>query len=128
MCLWDEWIFKRLWLCGKPCWWFSNYVWWNLSIKFNDKKPIYRIDYYISHSFLLVTILLLTTADICYYFRKNWLKQKDIYYYINTKKWIIMNWKKLILKITHASILITKSILILFLIFYWIKNHMEIFY
>ena len=53
-----------------------------LPTKSNDKKPIYTLDYYILHTFLLVTILLLIIADICYYSIKHWLKQKDIYYHI----------------------------------------------
>ena len=36
----------------------------NVLISFNDKKAIYKMDYYISHTFLLVTIKIVTT---CYY-------------------------------------------------------------
>lgn len=61
-------------------------------------KSQYTKQIIIFHSFLLVTILLLTTADICYYFIKHWLKRKDIHYYINIKRWSNIELKEIDIK------------------------------
>ena len=45
-------------------------------INFNDKKTIHKMDYYILHTFLLVTIMLLKIATICYYCIQHRSKQK----------------------------------------------------
>ena len=42
------------------------------------KKARRKMNCYILHSGLLVIILLLIIAIICYHCAKNWLKQKDI--------------------------------------------------
>ena len=47
-------------------------------INANDKKETYNMDYYILHNTLLVTILLLTVVDVCYYCTQHWLKQNNI--------------------------------------------------
>ena len=44
-------------------------------IYLNDKKARYKEDYYIFHTFLLATILLLIIVTICYHCLKNWVKQ-----------------------------------------------------
>ena len=36
-------------------------------MNYNNKKERYKIEYYILHTFLLVTIILLIIATICYY-------------------------------------------------------------
>ena len=50
------------------------------SIYSNDKKPTYKMDRYISHTFILVTIFLLKIVIIShlYYCIEHQSKQKDI--------------------------------------------------
>ena len=55
-------------------------------INFNDKKTIHKMDYYILHTFLLVTIMLLKIATICYYCIQHRSKQNTCYH-INNIKW-----------------------------------------
>ena len=50
----------------------------SVSIKFDDKKVRYKMDYYILHKVLLVIILLLIIAIICYHYTKHRSKQKRI--------------------------------------------------
>ena len=50
----------------------------NESINFDDKKVRYKIDCYILHTILLVTILLLIITIICYRYAKHRSKQKGI--------------------------------------------------
>ena len=44
----------------------------------DHKKARRKMNCYILHTGLLVIILLLIIAIICYHYAKNWLKQKDI--------------------------------------------------
>ena len=66
-------------ICGngkKDCWYFSNCVWWNYKIKFQNKKVRYKMDCYILHTVLLVIILLFIFAIICYHHAKHRSKLK----------------------------------------------------
>ena len=49
-------------------------------INSNDEKATYKVDYYILHIFLLVTILILVIVTICYYCIKDRIKEKNIYH------------------------------------------------
>ena len=48
------------------------------SINFDNKKIRYKMDCYILHTFLLVTILLFTITIICHHYAKHRSKQKNI--------------------------------------------------
>ena len=50
-----------------------------VSINSDYKKVRYKMDYYILHTFLLVTILLFIMAHICYHYIKYRSKQKHIW-------------------------------------------------
>ena len=49
----------------------TNTIATNASINFHNKKVRYKTDCYILHTVLLVTILLLVTAIICFYYAKH---------------------------------------------------------
>ena len=76
-----------------------------------DKKEIHKMNNYILHNFLLVTILLLKIIIICCDCVKHQSKQKGILpHCINNVKWQgIMNLKKLIWKIVRIIVLTTWS-------------------
>ena len=48
------------------------------SINFDNKKIRYKMDCYILHTFLLVTIFLFTITIICHHYAKHRSKQKNI--------------------------------------------------
>ena len=56
----------------------SNTIATNVSINFHNEKVRYKLDCYISHTILLVIILLLIITIICYDYAKHRSKQKDI--------------------------------------------------
>ena len=66
----------------------------------DNKKVRYKMDCYVFHTFLLVTILLFIIVIICYHYAKR-VKAKK-YWHINK-----INFKKLVLKITSVIILMT---------------------
>ena len=47
----------------------------------NDKKDIYKMDYYILHNLLLIIILLLIIVSICCYCIKRQSKENNIFPY-----------------------------------------------
>ena len=49
----------------------TNTIATNTSINFHNKKVRYKTDCYILHTVLLVTILLLVIAIICFYYAKH---------------------------------------------------------
>ena len=49
----------------------TNTIATNASINFHNKKVRYKTDCYILHTVLLVTILLLVIAIICFYYVKH---------------------------------------------------------
>ena len=49
----------------------------NVSINYDDKKVRYKIDCYILHPVLLMNLLLLIIALMCYHYVKHRSKQKD---------------------------------------------------
>ena len=51
--------------------------WRAMLINSKDKKETYKMNYYILHTFLLVTLLLLIMVTICYYCIKHQSKQKN---------------------------------------------------
>ena len=56
----------------------SNTIATNVSINFHNEKVRYKLDCYISHTILLVIILLLIITIICYDYAKHRSKQKGI--------------------------------------------------
>ena len=81
----------------------ANAIVINISINCHSEK---KRDFYILHTVLLTTILLLRIAIICYHYGKHRSKQKDIDA-LTMYKWKIINFKKFLLKIVRVIIPIT---------------------
>ena len=70
------------------------------------EKVMYKMDCYVLHALLLVTILLFITAIICYHYKKRRAKQKRIDA-LTMQKCRIINFKKFALKIARVFTLMT---------------------
>ena len=56
-----------------------------VSINSDDEKERYKMDWYILHTFLLIIILLFTTAIVCHHYENHRPKQKTYWCANNIK-------------------------------------------